>query len=492
VSRPSSPSDRPRTTSRTTTGRSDRHGWLLKLHKVTSAANTFTAFLLRPWRRRLLESWYPLVHLIVYTLLVTAGWLLVWAFQWRLNPHWLVDSRAGMSTLLQVVPATVIALFVLVLGSVLVVGQLTVESYGPRAAALLVNDPRLRGLVVRALLVVPPALVLTGQVPDSGRPSDAGAAAASTIVLILTFDLILAAAAQLPATLLQYTAPQHFRDLVVADAEDDLRFGSTGFAAQAVSTMGDMLIRGVGRRDSAAVAAAVTGLRKLRTAALEAPESSLDHRAQDAVGNDDWLGRELCGALLGAAEESLRRGGPGDDLDAVSSELQAAASACVRRGRTPDARLLLRGIAELGARSRGSGGPGEVTLYAPPAEGLARVEADAEQCGARQLAADALAGWILVTSYAQQLFGPSRHPLWETSICDLGPEPPWEEARTIITSNEWKRRWASRLPSGVDSVLGTVGAARETHYHFRHPRSNGQTREKGVETPPATRESRRA
>jgi hypothetical protein len=448
------------------TARLDRHAWLLKLHRAATAANAFTNFVLRPLRRRLTESQYSLVHLLVYVVLVVSPWLLIWVVQWQLFPDWLVDSRAGMSTLLQVVPGTVVALFVLIVGSVLVAGQLAVAAYGTRAAALLVNDPHLRGLVVRALLVVPPALLLAGQVPDSERPSDASASAASTIVLFLTFDLILAAAAQLPATLLQYTAPRHFQELVVADAADGLRLGRSGSASHAIATLGDMLKAGVRRNDSGVVEAAVEGLGKVRVALLESFESTPDVRVRDpreVSRGDDWLGQELRDVLVAAADEGLGRGSRDDRLDAITSELGTAATVCLRFGRDSDARVLLTGLAELGVSSSGFSGSLGGHLYSAPAEALARVEATAEECDAQEIAADALAAWLLLTSYAQFHFGLPQHPRWAAAVDRLGRNPPWEQALAIIASSDWQQRWASQLPLGPDPVLRTASPARSAH-----------------------------
>src|SRR5207302_4064716 len=104
-------------------------------------------------------------------------WALVWLGVWVLAPDLLVAGHGGLQTMLQVVPATVVAIFVLVLGSALVVAQQSIAAYGNRAAMVIVDDATFRSLVVRPLLLSVVTLLLAGSVPAHGAPPHSVSAA---------------------------------------------------------------------------------------------------------------------------------------------------------------------------------------------------------------------------------------------------------------------------------------------------------------------------
>ncbi len=108
-------------------------------------------------------------------------WVLVWLLQWWQAPTWLVGSRSGLQTALQVLPAVVVAIFVLVLGSLFVLSQQAVALHGARSAIVLPLNPRVRAVVARPLVITAVALLLAGQVPDAGEPSHAVTAAVATL-----------------------------------------------------------------------------------------------------------------------------------------------------------------------------------------------------------------------------------------------------------------------------------------------------------------------
>src|SRR3954469_6303383 len=61
-----------------------------------------------------------LLRLILGVARFCVFWALVWVVIWRVNPTLLVGSRSGLQTVFQVLPATTVALLVLVLGSLFV------------------------------------------------------------------------------------------------------------------------------------------------------------------------------------------------------------------------------------------------------------------------------------------------------------------------------------------------------------------------------------
>ena len=86
-----------------------------------------------------------------------------------------------------VIPAAVIALLVLILGSILVVAQQTMTAYGTRAALMLAGDTRAQGSIARALLISVAAVLLAGQLPEHGRPAPSITAGAATLALATAF-----------------------------------------------------------------------------------------------------------------------------------------------------------------------------------------------------------------------------------------------------------------------------------------------------------------
>src|SRR4051812_47031627 len=144
-----------------------------------------------------------------------AFWVVIWLLQWWLAPTWLVGSRSGLQTALQVLPAVVVAIFVLVLGSLFVLGQQAVTLHGARAAILLPMNPRVQAVVWRPLLITALALLLSGQVPDSAAPREAVTSAVATLVLA-TIGVLRYSAVSLQALYSEFTAPVVFTQQALA------------------------------------------------------------------------------------------------------------------------------------------------------------------------------------------------------------------------------------------------------------------------------------
>src|SRR6266536_1159667 len=90
--------------------------------------------------------------------------VIVWIVQWRLAPTWLVGSRAGLQTLLQVIPAAVIALFALAFAALFVIVQQVASVFSSKAPLILLLDQRLQYLIAKAIMLAGAALLLGGQV----------------------------------------------------------------------------------------------------------------------------------------------------------------------------------------------------------------------------------------------------------------------------------------------------------------------------------------
>jgi hypothetical protein len=100
------------------------------------------------WRLWLLTPWYALL------------WLILVFLQARYAPSWLIGSRAGLQTVLQALPAILIALFVLAFTALFVAVQQVVTVFSSRAPLILSEDSRVRRIVARTALVTVAALLL--------------------------------------------------------------------------------------------------------------------------------------------------------------------------------------------------------------------------------------------------------------------------------------------------------------------------------------------
>ncbi|MDQ3934821.1 MAG: hypothetical protein M3340_09355 [Actinomycetota bacterium] len=220
--------------------------------------------LLPDWWRATLRS-VP----ITLAQLVISG-VLVWALQWWLAPDWLVSTRAGLTTTLQVVPAVIVAIYVFLLGSAFVIAEQATSTYSSRAIPLVLLGSDLRHQLMRALLLAVAAVLLSGQVPDSGAPPDAVTAAVATIA-IATATLLPLSAVVLAVLFAVHTHPRAFVERVlVRDIERDLQLGLRRLTSFRIDVLGDMLRSALERRDRTSVVAACDGLLQAQRTYLEA------------------------------------------------------------------------------------------------------------------------------------------------------------------------------------------------------------------------------
>jgi hypothetical protein len=103
-----------------------------------------------------------LTHMRTVILIVryVAILIIVWIVQWRFAPTWLVGSRAGLQTLLQVIPAAVIALFALAFAALFVIVQQVASVFSSKAPLVLLLDQRLQYIIAKAIILAGAALLL--------------------------------------------------------------------------------------------------------------------------------------------------------------------------------------------------------------------------------------------------------------------------------------------------------------------------------------------
>jgi hypothetical protein len=147
---------------------------------------------MRTWtpRERVL-SWlelHPLawdvVTAFVCLVILAAAWLPWWLpaqHQWK---DWYVKVGA-LSTLLQVVPATVVAIFIFAVGAVFIMVQIVGPTLGSRAIENLIVERRARACVIAGMVLLLACLVLAAlaRIIESKRPEPWEASAAAALAL---------------------------------------------------------------------------------------------------------------------------------------------------------------------------------------------------------------------------------------------------------------------------------------------------------------------
>jgi hypothetical protein len=113
-------------------------------------------------------------------------WTSVAFILWWLAPRALVASSDAVAALAQAIPAVVVAIYVLALGSLFVVAQVTITAYGHRSVILFVEDPLVARVSLRPLLLTAAAVLLAGQVPAGDEPSELLAAGMAAVSLVVT------------------------------------------------------------------------------------------------------------------------------------------------------------------------------------------------------------------------------------------------------------------------------------------------------------------
>jgi len=395
-------------------------------------------------------------------------WAAVWAVLWWQAPTLLVGSRAGAQTVLQVLPAVIVAVLVLALGSLFVIAQTAVGTWGTRSPAMLTLDEDIAMSVSRPLVLAVAALLVAGQVPDAGNPP-AALTAAIAALMFAAARLILTVTVITPSVLQRYTLPRGFPQHVVEERDlgRELDAGELGYVVFRGPLLGEMARLAVRRGDSVALGATLEAIDQLHAVVLAATETQPELRTfvtDEGAAREGWLADDLSRALVAVADEALRSNATGDDLNAVSATLAKLADGFMRAGDGGSAQTCVRGLAEMGTSHL------QVTAHSTnvnsePVGQLAWLEAQAEACGDPDTAADTLASWALCAAYVRFHLGASQHPLQPRSIHAFGPSPPWAGALRLIMDDEvgWLRPWANKVGDNVQEVVTEVLRAADEH-----------------------------
>jgi len=277
---------------------------------------------------------------------------------------------------------------------------------------------------------------------------------------------ILVVARQLTVILLRYTAPVAFAAAVLEGVESTLARGKTSRIVFRVPLFGEMMKSCIRRGDSIGTTVAVDGLIRFTQAYIRETRSNPDARSHtyDDGGTDPaWLGEHLRAAFVRAGSDVFAQGAPDEDTDTVASGLGTCARLLIEAGYELEATSLVDGLMQQASTIHQIAPSGWINLYAKPAEELARVEQLAEDRGMQDVAARALAAWILLMSLSQTRYGLQQHPGWQIGIELLGDARPFAAAENRMRSQEWSRRWTHQMPAGLQPLLATVAAAQAAH-----------------------------
>jgi hypothetical protein len=186
--------------------------------------------------------------------------LAIWIVQWRFASTWLVGTRAGLQTLLQVIPAAVIALFALAFAALFVIVQQVASVFSSKAPLILLLDQRLQYLIAKAIILAGAALLLGGQVRDIRPPSTLTTSAVATLTLAAAY-LTFSYGRAVQVLGLEYSMPRTFVHRVVESTPSNLaRSGSLDLMDILFSLLGQSLRYAIRRDDSEGVEASAEGL----------------------------------------------------------------------------------------------------------------------------------------------------------------------------------------------------------------------------------------
>jgi hypothetical protein len=395
-----------------------------------------------------------------YVIILVAAWIL----QWRFAPTWLVGSRAGLQTLLQVIPAAVIALFALAFAALFVIVQQVASVFSSKAPLVLLLDQRLQYIIAKAIILAGAALLLGGQVRDVHQPSASITSAVATLTLAASY-LTFSYGRAIQVLGLEYSMPRTFVGRVVASAPSNLaRMGSLDLLDILFSLLGQSLRYALRRDDSEGVETAAEGLLELQQRYIKAMSARPPLRFVSYRGRhvSRQLSEQLCRAFTRGIQEALKLSWPEEDLDDLVDGLGQATINAIDAGHQRDAKTLMLGMAQL-ATTAHQVSEGVWNQLARPASSLAIAERTAERMGSTPLARHALACWAVAVAYPL-VHVQTPHPLLEESIGLLGPAPPWDSAIALSRRQIWRRRWANKLQGDTaDRLQDMINHAAALH-----------------------------
>lgn len=387
-----------------------------------------------------------------------------------LAPTWFVSSRTGLQTVVQSLPAALIALFALAFATLFVAVQQVTSVFSSRAPIILASDPRVRRIVARTILITALSLILGAIIPDPSTPPKqlpSYMTAADTTLLIASALLIYTYGRFALVLIIGYSAPRSFVAHVVNPVSDMVSRNKvkSGFILFRVPLLGQTLRYALRRDDAETFYASLEGLRTIQglyvAATLRNP-SLRNHRISADNVREHWLSDELYRTYAGTCEEALKLQSPQHEIDLLVDYFGDATLTFVRAHQGYESKQMITGLARL-TTSPYQVQSSVTNNLVRPASTLAGVEQCAEQENLPELAAFALANWAVAIAFPQAHFGITYHPLFEEGVRRFGPHPPWLDAIELVHDPGWTQQWVNQLQYRIDLLEEVLELARDLH-----------------------------
>jgi hypothetical protein len=132
----------------------------------------------------------------------------------------------------------------------------------------------------------------------------------------------------------------------------------------------------------------------------------------------------------------------------------------IRSGQYDDALVGLDALTQMGTLTQQVSG--YINHFSEPAWQLANAESAAEEMGRADLAANALANWILLVSYSAWHLRLDRpHPFASAGLVTMGPAAPWTAAAALFNSDDWLRKWVNKAYLGAEILVMFLSVLRD-------------------------------
>lgn len=271
---------------------------------------------------------------------------LLWLFQMNVTPTLLVSSSSGLSTMLQVVAAVIVALYVMILGSLFVIAQMATASYGGRTVPLLLLEPRVQYQLARALFLAIAAVLLSGKAPAGHAPSHALTAGVATIALATASLLPLSAFALSSLAITVVDARGLIDRLVLQELHEELWQRRLSRVDLKLDAVRDIARTGLQRRDRETLHAAVSGLLAIQ---------AVWYDAGSPKPNDElpWVSERVATFLAGTAVDAIELGAPTRMVDRVFAGIDAGQAAAEGNGDERGGRAFADARSDVLALARG-------------------------------------------------------------------------------------------------------------------------------------------
>jgi hypothetical protein len=103
---------------------------------------------------------------------------------------------------------------------------------------------------------------------------------------------------------------------------------------------------------------------------------------------------------------------------------------------------------------------GVTNIQPRPTTALAAAVREAETAGQLEVAAFALVQWAVTVGYFRMQFR-EENPLYDESLAQLGPVPPWDMAIALTRGINARYAWANKLRGDSDAIPKILEEARQ-------------------------------